>query len=153
VGLEYFLVHQCLVFGPDHRTRIPSAGDIRPTKAYKRVHQWERPRTISVLECPSAATCSPQNPVSNFMTGFSLTWYLTFGNSSKDIFDGRDRQALDKSPRVHQLTHRNWSVFRSNFPFHWLKINPYSLGYPPTCSSKPVTLHGFLLRNELTVAL
>ena len=30
-------------------------------------------------------------------------WYLTLANSSKDIFDGRDRQALHKSPRVHQL--------------------------------------------------
>ena len=35
VGHEYFPVHQCLVFGPRHQTRIPSAGDIRPTKAYK----------------------------------------------------------------------------------------------------------------------
>ena len=37
------------------------------------------------------------------MTGFSPP-ALTLGNGGKNIFDGRDRQALDKRPsgRVHQ---------------------------------------------------
>jgi hypothetical protein len=55
------------------------------------------------------------------MTGLFPNWYLTLGNSSKDIFDGRDRQALDK---VHVFTNshigigRYFEIQRSNFPFH-----------------------------------
>ena|SRR5271154_2132526 len=64
VGLEYFPVHQCLVFGPRHQTRIPSLLETfdRP-KLTNECTNGRDLELISVWECPSAATCSPLNPV------------------------------------------------------------------------------------------
>lgn len=60
--------------------------------------------------------------------------------------------------KVHTFTNsrvgigRYFEIQRSNFPFHWLKIN-YTPLVTSTRTSKPMALHDFLLRNDLTAAL